>query len=131
MGRSKTGRNNPQPLRSGMSTEGLEKEGNEPEGQLRTLRSRRQYLTVRRTLGFRIDGLESEQHSSISRSLFKLDTWPRLRDSKGDAGGSFVCAPAFENQNQIHYSGLDRRPRDPPIVGRCQPGRDRATLLAS
>lgn len=67
---------------------------------------------------------------SMSRSLFKLDTWLRLRGSKGDTGGSFVCAPAFENRNQIHYSGLDRRPREPPIVVRCQPGRDRATLLA-
>lgn len=28
------------------------------------------------------------------------------------ARGTFVCAPAFENQNQIHYSGLDRRPRE-------------------
>jgi len=104
MGRSKTGRNNPRPLQSaGMSTEGF-REGNEPEGRLRTLRSRRQYLTVRRTLGFEIDGLEFEQRGSMLRSLFKLDTWPRLRGSKGDAGGSFVCAPAFENQNQIHYS---------------------------
>lgn len=63
------------------------------------------------------------------RSLFKLDTWPRLRGHEGD-GQSFVCAPAFENQNQIHYSRLDRCPRDLPIVGCCQPGRDRATLLA-
>lgn len=43
-----------------------------------------------------------------TRSLFKLDTWPRLRGREGWDGQSFVCAPAFENQNQIHYSRLDR-----------------------
>lgn len=47
-------------------------------------------------------------------SLFKLDTWPRLRGSRGSAQAVFVCMRSlvFENQNQIHYSGLDRRPRE-------------------
>lgn len=129
MGRSKTGRNNPRPLRPvGMSAEGLGKatsqRGDCEPSEVDDNTLRFGALSASESAG------SNPNSGSMSRSLFKLDTWPRLRGSKGDAGGSFVCEPAFENQNQIHYSGLERCPRDPPIVGRCQPGRDRATLLA-
>lgn len=136
MGRSKTGRNNPRPLRlTGMSgLEGLEKAtsqrgGRQPsEADDNTLRFGA--LSASGSTSSKPNGSVRERTTGETRSLFKLDTWPRLRGHKGWDGQSLVCAPAFENQNQIHYSRLDRRPRDLPIVGRCQPGRDRATLLA-
>lgn len=101
MGCSKTERNNPRPLqREGNVGRGF-REG--ARGVIANPRSQRQYLTVRCTLQLQLHRRELRirirrgvvqrdgQRRGRDVSLFKLDTWPRLRDHRVRNRSVYVC----------------------------------------